>query len=81
MSAGCCGTKKQKTNSQSSASSNEADNDELRTEMVPNSSLHNGHHGSSKIIHPDMAFYCFDVIFSQLHQTDPPKTPQFTNDE
>lgn len=33
------------------------------------------------IIHPEMAFYCFDVVFSQLHRTEPPKTPQFSNDE
>jgi len=79
MSAGCCGAKKQKTSSRSSASSNEANDDEISTEIAQNISLQNGYH--SKIIHPEMAFYCFDVIFSQLHQTDPPKTPQFTNDE
>jgi len=82
MSAGCCGTKKQKTSSQSNASSNEANNEELSTEIAQNSSLQNEHnHCKAKIIHPEMAYYCFDVICSQLHRTNPLKTPQFTNDE
>lgn len=32
------------------------------------------------IVHPEMGFYCFDVLYSQLHQLDPPKTPRFSNE-
>ncbi|KAF7991305.1 hypothetical protein HCN44_002867 [Aphidius gifuensis] len=32
------------------------------------------------IVHPEMGFYCFDVLYSQLHQLDPPKTPRFCNE-
>ncbi|KAG8036581.1 hypothetical protein G9C98_003903 [Cotesia typhae] len=32
------------------------------------------------IVHPEMAFYCFDVVYCQLNQLDPPKAPNFSNE-
>lgn len=29
---------------------------------------------------PDMCYFCFDVLYCQLHSMDPPQTPLFTND-
>jgi len=75
MSGGCCGTKKQKTGSQTSKEVNHGESSEL------NHSLNGYQPRNEKIIHPEMAFYCFDVIFSQLHRTETSIKPQFTNDE
>lgn len=38
----------------------------------------NGYHDSVAI--PDMCYFCFDVLYCQLHSMDPPHTPNFTND-
>jgi hypothetical protein len=32
------------------------------------------------IAHPEMCFFCFDVLYSNLNNVDPPKPPSFTND-
>ncbi|XP_063994103.1 uncharacterized protein CG5902 [Diachasmimorpha longicaudata] len=62
------GTKKQKLNNSSSAVCN-------------GTALTNGHSTkTSSIVHPDMGFYCFDVLYHQLHQLDPPKSPTFSNE-
>lgn len=29
----------------------------------------------------DMCYFCFDVLYRQLHCLDPPITPDFTDDE
>ncbi|XP_046146049.1 AMMECR1-like protein isoform X3 [Osmia lignaria lignaria] len=69
MAAGCCGTKKQKLNDSSSVP---------RNNIV---SLQNGiHMRNSIIVQPEMGFYCFDVLYCQLHQLDPPKPPNFSNE-
>jgi len=33
-----------------------------------------------RIASPEMCFFCFDVLYSQLHNLEPPKSPIFTND-
>jgi len=33
-----------------------------------------------RIANAEMGLYCFEVLYSNLHNTDPPKTPNFTND-
>lgn len=36
-------------------------------------------HGS-QISVPDMCVFCFDVLYSELYNLDPPRDPKFTND-
>ncbi|XP_045768610.1 uncharacterized protein CG5902 [Maniola jurtina] len=38
----------------------------------------NGYHEPVAI--PDMCYFCFDVLYCQLHSMDPPQTPLFTNE-
>jgi len=33
-----------------------------------------------RIASPDMCFYCFDVLYSSLHNSELPKVPSFSND-
>ncbi|XP_076234124.1 AMMECR1-like protein isoform X1 [Calliopsis andreniformis] len=69
MAAGCCGTKKQKLNNSSNVPCNGT------------MSLLNGIRArNSIIVQPEMGFYCFDVLYCQLHQLDPPKPPNFSNE-
>ncbi|XP_011505395.1 PREDICTED: uncharacterized protein CG5902 [Ceratosolen solmsi marchali] len=35
---------------------------------------------NNSIVLPEMGFYCFDVLFCQLNQLEPPKSPNFSND-
>jgi len=95
MSAGCCGTKKQKTtNGECSPSSSSNGIDEgcsASSPHTPSSSLcaaasNHSHrqlngHSNGSVAHPEMGFFCFDVLYSHLHDCDPPKNPRFTNDE
>lgn len=67
MASGCCGTKKQKLNNSSSIPCN-------GTSMISNG-LRNG-----MVAHPEMCFFCFDVLYSHLNSLEPPKTPEFSND-
>lgn len=67
MASGCCGTKKQKLNNSSSIPCN-------GTSMISNG-VRNG-----MVAHPEMCFFCFDVLYSHLNSLDPPKTPEFSND-
>lgn len=68
MAAGCSGTKKQKLNNSSSI---------LRDGSAV---IQNGTTRNSQIVHREMGFFCFDVLYCQLHQLDPPKPPNFCND-
>ncbi|KAF6213609.1 hypothetical protein GE061_011330 [Apolygus lucorum] len=68
MASGCCGTKKQKLNNNSSVPCNGT------TSLIPNG-IRNG-----MVAHPDMCYYCFDVLYSHLHSLEPPKSPEFCND-
>ncbi|KOX69923.1 AMMECR1-like protein [Melipona quadrifasciata] len=64
-----CGTKKQKLNNSTSMPRNNT------------VSLQNGMRMRNPIIvQPEMGFYCFDVLYCQLHQLDPPKPPNFSNE-
>lgn len=36
--------------------------------------------GGNRYAHPDMCFYCFDVLYSNLNNVEPPKAPNFTNE-
>lgn len=67
MASGCCGTKKQKLNNSSSIPCN-------GTSMISNG-IRNG-----MVAHPEMCFFCFDVLYSHLNSLEPPKTPEFSND-
>ncbi|KAG8262829.1 AMME chromosomal region protein 1-like [Homalodisca vitripennis] len=67
MAAGCCGTKKQKLNNSSSIPCN-------GTSVISNG-IRNG-----MVAHPEMCFFCFDVLYCHLHSLEPPKTPDFCND-
>lgn len=69
MASGCCGTKKQKLNNNSSVPCNGT------ASVIPNGIRTNG-----MVAHPDMCFYCFDVLYCHLHSLDPPKSPDFCND-
>jgi len=92
MAAGCYGTKEKKT--KSSLNGN-WDHQVSETEQVastavpvntvqiprPSNGLGRSKSDRNHIAHPHMGFYCFDVLYNHLHQLDPPKPPQFTNDE
>ena len=80
MSAGCCGTKKLKTDSSCNGASNDAESSS-NTLPSPKATSLNGYHKKDCVIHPEMCFYCFDVLYSHLNSTSPPKSPRFTNDE
>ncbi|KAK9505875.1 hypothetical protein O3M35_009847 [Rhynocoris fuscipes] len=69
MASGCCGTKKQKLNNNSSVPCNGT------SAVIPNGIRTNG-----MVAHPDMCFYCFDVLYCHLHSLEPPKSPDFCND-
>lgn len=73
MAAGCCGAKKQR----------------LGGGVAPSLSSYDGtviRHGAphprkpTTIAQPEMGFFCFDVLYCQLHQLDPPKAPNFSNE-
>lgn len=96
MSAGCCGTKKQKTTNSSSSSCNGTDDGNgsssssnthfaqgtsSSTGLHHHSHLTNGNARNGTVAHPEMGFYCFDVLYSHLHSSEPPKAPRFTNEE
>ncbi|GAB1861176.1 AMME syndrome candidate gene 1 protein-like protein [Camponotus japonicus] len=70
MAAGCCGTKKQKLN-----------NNPTGAPCNGTTVLSNGTRiRNTPIVQPEMGFYCFDVLYCQLHQLDPPKPPNFSNE-
>ncbi|XP_024081707.1 AMMECR1-like protein [Cimex lectularius] len=71
MASGCCGTKKQKLNNNSSCSVPCSNSPAL----IPTNGIRNG-----MIAHPTMCFYCFDVLYCHLHSLEPPKSPDFCND-
>lgn len=68
MAAGCCGTKKQKLNNSTSVPS-----------CNGTSTMTNGC-SNGMVALPEMCFFCFDVLYCQLYNLDPPKTPNFSND-
>ncbi|EEB19501.1 conserved hypothetical protein [Pediculus humanus corporis] len=68
MAAGCCGTKKQKLNNNSSSLT-----------CNGNSVIQNGLK-NKMVAHPEMCYFCFDVLYSHLNSLEPPKTPNFSND-
>ncbi|XP_045597269.1 uncharacterized protein CG5902 isoform X3 [Procambarus clarkii] len=47
------------------------------TTPATNGTLRNG---LIPIASPEMCFYCFDVLYSHLHNVEPPSTPDFTNE-
>jgi len=76
MAAGCCGAKKQRLGGGgggAAPSLSPCDGTAMR-------------HGTSQprklatIAQPEMGFFCFDVLYCQLHQLDPPKPPNFSNE-
>ncbi|KAK6628325.1 AMME syndrome candidate protein 1 protein [Polyplax serrata] len=67
MAAGCCGTKKQKLNNSTSLTCN-------------GSSVITNGVKSGMVAHPEMCYFCFDVLYSHLNSLEPPKTPNFSND-
>ena len=75
MASGCCGTKKQKLNNSSSVVCSR------------NSSIVQNGHGPHRngvsnglIVHPDMCYYCFEVLYCYLHQHEQPRNPRFSNE-
>lgn len=75
MAAGCCGAKKQRLGGGGG--------------VAPSLSSCDGtviRHGAphprkpTTIAQPEMGFFCFDVLYCQLHQLDPPKAPNFSNE-
>ncbi|KAK0182425.1 hypothetical protein PV327_000567 [Microctonus hyperodae] len=70
MASGDSGTKKQKLNNASSTACNGT--------VIQNGM--NGLENHTSIVDPEMGFYCFDVLYSQLHHLDPPSLPNFCNE-
>ncbi|TGZ39028.1 hypothetical protein DBV15_02332, partial [Temnothorax longispinosus] len=71
MAAGCCGAKKQRLGGGGAAA------------PCDGTAIRHGTPQSRKpvtIAQPEMGFYCFDVLYCQLHQLDPPKAPNFSNE-
>lgn len=75
MAAGCCGAKKQRLGGGSGAapSLSPCDGTTIR-HGIPQPRK------SATIAQPEMGFFCFDVLYCQLHQLDPPKAPNFSNE-
>ena len=75
MAAGCCGAKKQRLGGGGGAapSLSPCDGTAIR-HGIPQSRK------PATIAQPEMGFFCFDVLYCQLHQLDPPKTPNFSNE-
>lgn len=76
MAAGCCGAKKQRLGGGgggTAPSLSPCDGTAIR-------------HGTPQprkpatIAQQEMGFFCFDVLYCQLHQLDPPKAPNFSNE-
>jgi hypothetical protein len=71
MAAGCCGAKKQRLGGGNAGA-------------CDGTVIRHGHttqpRRSTAIAQPDMGFFCFDVLYCQLHQLDPPKAPNFSNE-
>lgn len=36
---------------------------------------------NNSIAHPDMGYFCFEVLYCKLNQLEPPKAPKFSNEE
>lgn len=78
MAAGCCGAKKQRlgvggVGGGATPSLSSCDGTVIR-HSVPHPRK------PTTIAQPEMGFFCFDVLYCQLHQLDPPKAPNFSNE-
>lgn len=79
MAAGCCGAKKQRLGvggvggGGATPSLSSCDSTVIR-HGVPHPRK------PTTIAQPEMGFFCFDVLYCQLHQLDPPKAPNFSNE-
>lgn len=71
MAAGCCGAKKQRLGGTSSLSP--CDGNVVARHGAPQPR-------KCTIAQPEMGFFCFDVLYCQLHQLDSPKAPNFSNE-
>lgn len=67
MNSSGCASKKQKLNNFTSVLCND-------------SIINNNQYGNKIIAKPEMCFFCFDVLYSYLHNLEPPKSPDFCND-
>ncbi|KAF4517591.1 hypothetical protein B566_EDAN008580 [Ephemera danica] len=65
MSSSCCGTKKQKLNHNPGINGGPSNGLRLTNSMVA---------------HPEMCFFCFDVLYCHLHSLEQPRPPAFCND-
>lgn len=74
MASSCCGAKKQKLNNSSSVSCNGSAGTGTGTVAIPNG-VKNG-----MVAHPEMGFFCFDVLYCHLHSLEAPQNPTFSND-
>lgn len=36
--------------------------------------------GRVQVAVPEMCVFCFDVLYAELHNLDPPREPRFTNE-
>ena len=72
MAASCCGVKKQKLNN--SMPSNCCNGSSVHPKPFPTPS-------NGLVIQEEMCYFCFDVLFSHLFNTDLPIVPSFTNDQ
>lgn len=74
MASGCWGFKKVKTPNGISNGIGNGTNGFIAGGHSPNSA------SSLMVIRPEMCYFCFDVLFSHLHNCDQPKNPSFPND-
>ena len=77
MSSGCCGVKRTKLadDEEEAKACNGKVND-----VSQNGACHVSDLMQHQVILPEMCFYCFDVLRSQLYNLDSPRKPSFTND-
>lgn len=93
MASSCCGTKKQKLNGNYSNTNGHCSGEGSRgSGSSGNGPMLNGHNGYLTNGHlndgnqsmvgsmPEMCFYCFEVLYRELHSLEEPRTPSFTND-
>lgn len=87
MASSCCGTKKQRMDGELCIHNNQYGkmNGHSLTNGQSNN-LTNGHGTSNgyslveQVSSHDMCFYCFEVLYRELHRLDGPTPPNFTDE-
>lgn len=95
MASSCCGAKKHKMNNQcnhNQLNNHAKTNGHGPLPSSSSSSIHNhhasnhngvctnGYGGVEQVANPEMCFFCFEVLHSELYRMNEPPEPNFTNE-